>query len=219
MAPTHDGGIATVAVSNAPIEIAAARQVLYDEAVRKRDDLMLKHMRKQMRQETQTQKDASTEVAVLLRKRGQEYREAEAKRRRDSLAEEKLAAKDLEETMVIRAKAQQAAAEARLASLRQIVLNRRDAQARKHAEVVERAFQRWLQTQYPAMLGQRCILNLRGLSADAKEGFRREVSILVKAGTFARQVFVRDLWSSDKSLTLEWSHTAPFIGGPRPGAG
>jgi len=127
MAPTHDGGIATVAVSNAPIEIAAARQVLYDEAVRKRDDLMLKHMRKQMRQETQTQKDASTEVAVLLRKRGQEYREAEAKRRRDSLAEEKLAAKDLEETMVIRAKAQQAAAEARLASLRQIVLKRRDA--------------------------------------------------------------------------------------------
>jgi hypothetical protein len=210
----EDGGIATAADSNRPIEIAAARQVLYDEAVRNRNDLMLKHMRIQIRGETQKQRDAGTEISVLLRKRGQEHREAEAKRRREVLKEERLAAKDLEETKVITAKASQAAAEARLASLRQIVLNRRDAQARKHEEGMERAFQRWLQTQYPAMLGRRCLLTRRGLSKESRQGFEREISKLLKAGTFQRQVFVNDLWSSDKSFTLAWTYAAPFTGGP-----
>ena len=203
------------AESNRSIEIASARRLLYDEAIRTRDDLMLRHMRKQMREQTLNQKDASTEVGSLLRKRAQEQRAEEAKRRRDAVEEERLAAKDLEETKLIRAKAEQAAAEVRLAALKHIILNRRDAEARKQAEVMERARQRWLQTTYPVLLARRCIDTYRGLSKGAKTGFGKTVCSLLAARTFERQLFITDLWESDKSLTLQWSHTTPFTGGPR----
>ena len=213
--PGADGRSAEAAESNRAKDIAVARRLLYDEAVRKRDDLMMRRMRQQMLEETQMQKDASTEVGLLLRKRAQEQRAEEAKRRRAALEDERLAAKDLEETKVIRAKAEQATAEARLAALRQIILNRRDAEARKHAQVTERAFQRWLQTQFPAQLARRCISILRGMSAGAKKGFEREVSSLLGTHTLKRQLFIKDLWVSDSSLTLAWSTAPSFTGGPR----
>ena len=186
-----DGRSAEVVESNRAKDIAVARRLLYDEAVQKRDDFMVRRMRQQMREETQMQTDASTKVGLLLRKRAQEQRAEEAKGRRDALEEERLAAKDLEETKVIRAKAEQATAEARLAALRQIILNRRDAEARKHAQVTERAFQRWLQTQFPAQLARRCISILRGMSAGAKKGFEREVSSLLGTHTLKRQLFIK----------------------------
>ena len=215
--PSHgdDGEIAEVVESERSAQVAAARQVIYAEAVRTRNDTMLRHMRKQMREETQSQRDIGTEVGAFLRKRVQEHRVAETKRLRMALEEERLAANDLEERKLIRARAEQAASEARLASLRQTIVNRRDAQARKRAEVVERIFQRWLQTQYPALLARRCIIILRGMSPAAKDGFDRQMRKLLKDRTFERQLFVKDLWSPDKSLTLEFSHTAPFTGGPR----
>ena len=108
--------------------VAAARQVLYAESMRKRDDLMLKHMRQQIRGETRNQKAAATEVGMLLRKRAQEQRDADAKRRREALEEQRLAAKNAAETKLLQARAEQAAAEARLASMRQIIINRRDAE-------------------------------------------------------------------------------------------
>ena len=208
-----DGRSAEAAESTRAQELAAARRLLYDEAVLKRDDSVVRRMRQQMREETQMQKDASTQMGLLLKKRAQEQRADEAKRRRDALEEERLAAKDLEETKVIRARAEQAAAEARLESLRQIILNRRDAEARRHAEVVERAFRRWLQTQFPALLARRCILILRGMSADAKKGFEREVSSLLGTRTLRRQLFIKDLWVSDRTLTSEWCNTPSFTGG------
>jgi hypothetical protein len=201
--------------SNRPLAIAQARQLLYDEASKKRDDNMLRHLRKQMREETQEQKDASTEVGVLLRKRAQEQRAEDAKRQRDALEEERLAAKDLEATKVIRANAEQAAAEARLVALRQIILNRRDAEARKHAEVLARAQQRWLQTQYPVLLARRIIDTSRTLSKRAREAWEGDVRRLLKEGIFRRPLVVNDLWASDKTLTLEWAYTLPFNGGPR----
>ena len=126
--------------------IAAARRVLYEEAVQKRDDAMLRCMRKPTREETLNEKDAATDVSMLLRERAEDQRAEEAKRRREVLEEERLAAKDIEETKLIRAKAEQAAAEARLASLRQIVVNRRDAEARRQAEALHTTQDSWLQT-------------------------------------------------------------------------
>ena len=165
---------------------------------------MLRRMRKQMRDETQKEKDASTEVGILLRKRAQAEQAEEAKRRREAVEEERLAAKDLEETKLIRAKAEQAAAEARLASLRQIIVNRRDAEARKQTEVLQRAQERWLQTQYPALLARRCVGTRRGLSTKARAGFDREICRQLERRTFERQLFIKDLWVSDRSLTQEW---------------
>ena len=210
-----DGENSEAADSNLSIEIAAARRLLYDEAMKKRDDTLLRCIRKQMRDETLNQKDASTDVGMLLRKRAQDQQAEDAKRRREAVEEDRLAAKDLEETKLIRAKAEQAAAEARLACLRQIIVNRRDAEARKQTDVLQRAQERWLQTQYPALLARRCIDTLRGLSRNARGGFEREVGRQLELRTFERQLFIKDLWVSDKSLTLEWSMVQPLSGGPR----
>jgi hypothetical protein len=80
---------------------------------------------------------------------------------------------------------------------------------------MERSCQRWLQTQYPALLARRLIFSFRGLSAIARKGFEREVLELLAARTFERQLFINRLWVSDKSFTMEWSSTPSFTRGPR----
>ena len=196
-----------------PMRLASARELLYKEAMRTKDDVMLRHVRKRMREETQNQRDAATKVSVLLLERAKGQRDAESRRRKEALEEERLAAKDLEESKVLRAKAEQATAEARLESLRLTIVNRRDAQARKRQEIVDRAFQRWLQTQYPAMVARRCMVYWRGFSKQAQTAFQREIANLMKGPTFRRQVFIPDLWSSDRSFTLDWARVKPFTGG------
>ena len=63
------------------------------------------------------------------------------------------------------------------------------------------------------MIARRCIVTWRGLSKQAQAGFQREIVDLVKARTFQRQVFIKDLWSSDRSFTLDWARVKPFTGG------
>jgi len=204
----------SAAGSEPSMTVAVARQVLYDDAVRSRDDVIVRHMRKRMREETLNERDAATKVGVLLRERAQEHRDAEYKRHQEGLEKERLAAKDLEASRALRAKAEHAAAEARLAALKQIIENRRDAQARRRQEIVDAAFRRWLQTQYPAMLARRCIISWQGLSKPAQVGFQRLIVDRMKAGTFQRPVFIKDLWSCDGSFTNRLAMIKPFLGGP-----
>jgi hypothetical protein len=53
------------------------------------------------------------------------------------------------------------------------------------------------------------------MSAGAKKGFEKEVSSLLGTHTLKRQLFIKDLWVSDISLTVSWSNTPSFTGGPR----
>ena len=142
------------------------------------------------------QRDASTKAGMLLRKRAQAQQAEDAKRRREASEEDRLAAKDLEAAKLIRAKAEEAASQARLACLKQVIVNRRDAEARRRREVLLRDEQRWLQTQYPPILARRCIDTVRPMSRVAKKGFEREVRDQLQAHTFERQLI------SDQSLTL-----------------
>ena len=51
------------------------------------------------------------------------------------------------------------------------------------------------------------------MSKEAQAGFQRMMNDQLKAGTFNRQVFIKDLWVCDKSFTLRWSNVTPFLGG------
>ena len=197
------------------MDLASARKVLYDEAVRTKQDTMIRHLRKQMREETQNEKDVATETGKFLRKRLQEQQDAAAKRQRAARAEERLAAKDIEETKLLRARAEQKTAENRLASLRQTVLNKREAELRKREAEFARAFQRWLQTQYPAILARRCFQHLRALTKEAKASFTKDIEEHLKARTFLRQVIINNLWEPDKTLTQSMATSVNFSGGPR----
>ena len=211
---TGDESVAAAAEAEArQVRVAQARQVLYDEAVRTKDDVMLKQLRAKMRGETQKQKDARTDTGMMLRKRAQEHQEADAKRRREAREEERLAAKDLEATKAITARAQQAVMKARLAVMEQAIVNRRDTAKRKRESEVERAFQRWLQTQYPVTLACKCYAALRGMSKANKAAYEEEIKRLFKEKTFDRQMLIKDLWVSDKTFTLDWSTQIPLGGG------
>jgi hypothetical protein len=107
--------------------LAAARQVIYHEAKRAGDDVMLRHVRSRMQTEDQKTKDRGTRIGVLLMERGRVAQNAERQARLDVLADDRLAAKDLEALKRQRAETKKATAEARLAHLEQVMANRRDA--------------------------------------------------------------------------------------------
>ena len=209
LAAASEAGVVTVAV---------ARQVLYHDAKRTGDDVMLRHVRSRMQTEDQKTKDQATRIGVLLVERGRVARDAERQANLDRLADDRLAAKDLEALKRQRAEAEKATAEARLAHLQQVVVNRRDAQARKERDVVDRCFRRWLQTQYPAMLARRCILVLRNLrlTPGALRNFDASILSHYQDKTFRRQLFIKDIWIADSTFTRAWSQAkGPFGGVPR----
>jgi len=211
------------------IELATARRLLYDEAVRTRDDTMLRTMRKQLSEQTQLEKAASNEIGKTLVKRAREDREDEAKRRRADVEAERLAAKSAEDAKLATAKVQKATAETKLAiaqaqkatadarcqALKQIVANRRELKAKKNQETLEKLTQTWLQTKYPVEVANRCITHLRLLSKEAKTDFQKHVEKCLADGTFTRMLLIVPLWETNKSLTLDYSYVSSFTDGHR----
>ena len=194
-------------------EVAAARQLLYDDAVRSRDDKMVKIMRTAMREETRDKKEANTEVGIHLRKRAQDQMCEDAKRRKEIAAENKLAAMDLEEVQVRKAKEQRATQEAHCRRLQLLILERRENEKRKRAEALERAQQRWLQTQYAPIMAKRCTKFFVKMSVFSKTQFGKVIANEIVNGTFNRQLYIGDLWISDKTLSVEWSTVHGFSDG------
>jgi hypothetical protein len=212
----HIGGASAVGgESKRSIELAAARRLLYDEAVQKRDDRMLKNIRKQMREETVLQKEASTETGVLLLKRMREHRDEEVKHRRAAHQEDMLAAKNLEDVKLATEKTRQKVAEARLAGLRQVVVNRRDAAARKHADDLEKITRVWLQTQYPCELAAKCINTFRRMDRIGKATFERLITQCLSDRIFQRQLYIAPLWEAKRELTMDWSYVNSCTDGQR----
>ena len=194
-------------------QLAKARRIVYDEAVRTRDDIMVRNMRAQMREQTMLQQGASSKVGMLLVERGRKHRAAEVKLRHEALQDERLAANNLVEKKLAIAKAQQAAAESRQQYMKQIIVNRRDAEKRKQAEVLQNVWLGWLQLKYPVKLAYDCISYMKKKSPKNKKKYTEEIEACVKEGVFRRQVIVRDLWEGTRSLTSEWARVDSFTNG------
>ena len=214
LAGAASGNSGAAAVDNKE-KVAAARQLLFDEAVKTRDDLMVRHMRKKIRDDEMRKKMEGKVVCTFLQKRVQEYQEETAKRLKAAAEENRLAAKDLEETKLIRARAEEAAALAKLASLQQIVVNRRDAQRCKHEELVAKNYEKWLQLTYPAGLARHIIDSFQTMQDGPKAQWEMQVRGKVRDHVFRRQLYLIDLWVVDKTLTDAWASPVSFAGGHR----
>ena len=70
-------------------EVRDATQLLHAEALRTRDDVSLRFLRKRIAKEDRVEKEAATDAGMLLRKRVQEQRDEDSKRAKQAL-EEKL---------------------------------------------------------------------------------------------------------------------------------
>ena len=205
---------ASVAESSHAERLAQARQLLYEDAKSRNDDTIMRQLRKQMQNETRDQRAAATDSGIILRKRVHEQSEADNKRRREALERERLAANEAEAMRQATARAQEAAAKARLDAMREIIVNRRDAEARRMQHAQEKAYSRWLQTEYPAKLAMRLIRKWRALSATDKANFETMIREARRSGHFSRQLFIPALWETDDALTMQWAQMRPPWGGP-----
>jgi KaiC/GvpD/RAD55 family RecA-like ATPase len=158
--------------------VAAAQRVIFEDAKKIKDYVMVLHMRKRMREGSQMEKDAGTKVGVQLQEIAAARRDADAKRRQEARREDRLAAKNLEEVLALKAKREQATQEARVAFLKLSIVNRREAEARRRQCIVDRAFRRWLQTQYPSLIARRCIHAQKTLPPFAETPLGRIVNFL-----------------------------------------
>ena len=201
--------------SNPDIKIVAARQTLFDEAVRINDDAMVRSMRKQMRAATRGQEEASTNIGKWLMQRAKDQYADDAKRRRQAIDEKKLENKTAEETKLATAEKNRQTQVIRLEYLKQVVVNRREADKTKQAAILHKAQQRWLQTQFPVIIAQRCIDVMDKLSKGAKKRWTDQIERLLCGTTFERQVIVIPLWTPDILLTKTWCTTIGLISGTR----
>ena len=126
---------------------------------------------------------------------------------------ERLAAKDIEKVKTMRAQAEEAAAEARMKELDKKVVLLRDRLAMQQQAKFQKAYERWLQTVYPALVAERCIAIANALSPKAKDGYKRECKRMLAMGLCDRPVFCPDLWETNVEFTHQWSQIKAFIGG------
>ena len=113
------------------------------------------------------------EAGVVLRKRACEMQEAEDERGEANREAERLSANEAERRKQATAKAQEQNALARLAIMKQTIVNRRDAEAKRKEDERKKAYNRWLQTEYPADLARRLIKKLaeRGLESQRDDRY------------------------------------------------
>ena len=201
--------------SNPDIKIAAARKTLYDEAVRMGDARMVRSMRQEMRAATRGQREASTNIGKVLMKKAMDQRAADAKRRRTNLEEKRLENKTAEETKLAIAEKQKQTQEARLERLRLQIVLRRDQEKAKQAALLHKAQQRWLQTQFPVILAERCFLCMDDCSMKAKKQWQNEIEDLLCGKTFERPLLVKNLWDTDEHLTRVWATIPSLVPGVR----
>ena len=199
------------AADESKLKLMAARRLLYDEAVKGKDDRMLKIMRREMQEDSRHKAAASSDAGIELRKRALERQALDAKRRTEFLAAEKLAAKDLVSQGVARAKAEQATEQARVDQMKLLIINRRDMVTIKHADATEKAQQRWLQTEYPAKVAKRCWNVFKDKAPDSKQRFESNMELLLKPPSdFNRHLSIPYLWAPDKTLTTEFGTICAF---------
>ena len=184
------------------VDVAQARRVLYEDAVRNRDDKMVRLMRHAMRQENRKQKDASTDIGKKLKKRFEEEQAEQNKRRKEIRAEEIRAEKDLLQQKIVEEAARKAAEEARQATLRQMIKDRRDQAAVQKAQTVEKAEKRWLQTEFPVICARRCIRQFETLKNDKKyekvhAQWSKDVARSVQERACTRPVYLGILWTEE----------------------
>ena len=208
-------GHSHVASAEADEALLRARRLLYEDAKDKRDDVLLRHLRQRMAGEKRDKRDEAAPATILLRKRGRELNEAEAKRRKEELAAEGLAANATEQLKLETARAQERAEKTRLDILKTHVINRREQEATRRNDALKKAYNRWLQTTYPCELATRLMDVWRGHKKKHREMLEETMRAYLKEGRLDRPILLPQLWEDDNSLTTPWTSFQPPGGGQR----
>ena len=75
------------------------------------------------------------------------------------------------------------------------------------------AYERWLQTVFPAMLADQCISVFRDMNKKAKKKYKAAVEEKIADKVFERPLWIPDLWKPNKTLTKQWGCVVkPYFG-------
>ena len=200
-------GAAAAAADRPSLEVA--RRVVYEAAVASGDEALMRRLRRMHEKDSRDKEDAKTKTAHILMERGEAIRAEEAKRRRVQQDIEKEDRMDEEERKIQRANAQKAAHEAKLAATVQEAALRKQQCADRHFAAVKRAHERWLQTEFPVQLAERCIDAMKKLPRPERETLQKDIENMLQSNVFQRSLRVPFLWEPDTHLTYPWAQVAP----------
>ena len=186
-------------------DVLAATQLLIEDAKRNKDDVALKFLQARLSAKVRESKESATEVTRVLRKRALEQCIEDRKRAKEWQEEERLQSMAANEVKIRKAEQDEKTHEANRKLLEQKLINKQAAAVVNRAKLHAKAFQRWVQTTYPAILADECISFLKNMSKDAKKTFGQTVHTMFVARRFERTLHIPDLWTSDKTLTKEWA--------------
>ena len=94
---------------------------------------------------------------------------------------------------------------ARNRNLQLVRINKKDQDERQREAVAEKAYQTWLQTQYPVTLARRCMSFLSDKTVQQSHEWTSEVNVFFREHKFARQMVFKNIWECDKLLTMEYA--------------
>ena len=82
-------------------------QLLYEHSKGKNDDFMMRNLRQRLHGDERAKREATSDAAIVLRKRVAELKEEEAKRRKAELEDHRLAANEYENLQIAIEKAKE----------------------------------------------------------------------------------------------------------------
>lgn len=158
--PSSAVGSSTVDASYASNgQFEDALQVVQKHAVDHKDDVLLRIVRQRISQQKNAKKVSSTDIGIALHKRHQDQQDEDNKRRREAIIDSRNQDKDMAQMKVQKATQEAEAQKFKLKLLETQIVIEREREARKHTDIVNRHYQRWLQTHFAVELAHWCIQN------------------------------------------------------------
>ena len=211
---TDGSELATGSADPATVSVAQAREVLIQDARRRRDDVSLRRLLSQRAEANNHKSAAATEIAHVLQRRAlQEHAENKVKREK-AMEAERAARTDEELAKARRAEAEARNAELKLQLLREHERQHKAEQKRRHEEAKFKAQQKWLQTEYPRDLAKLLSRATRKQSESDKAAFIAKLEELRAKNWFRMFPRLPAFWEVDKSHLIRYGDIKPLDGGP-----
>ena len=189
--------------------IRSAREILYHEALRTRNDLLARTLRKEMAQESKKRKAADTPEGLLLREAWRTSKEQEERRRADLREEERAAQLDLESKRRQTAEAKAAEHLAKRLAIETAIRDRQRCSADRLRIRSELIYSRWMQGHFAASVANR----LLGMGAPARSHLSDVMSLAARSNWFLRPLQMVHLWDDDDQNCISYGMLKPPGGG------
>ena len=199
-----DGAVVELEQKTPEPNVEAAREVLIDDARRRRDNVLLRRLLAERAKETKYKRSAATDVAQTLQKRALAEKAVAEQKRKHARREEQKAALSIELAAERKAEAMARHAELRVISLQQSYRMRLEEVARGAARKKWQAEQKWLQTEYPRDLYRslrRCIVSKTDTE---RNSFKLHLRDLAQQNWFRYMPRAPALWDVDKTLLIRF---------------